>query len=104
MAIRAQIHIIQGIPYWISQDNKVYLFNNSQNPDLSLLIGTFLPERNTVALNGDWKKTATPVLDSYRSTIQPVQRSEYTKIQKFSKKPRTSRQNARKKTTATQNS
>lgn len=98
------IQIIQGIPYWISQDNKVYLFNNSTKPDLSLHIGTYNPTQKNVHLHGDWKQTAESALATYRSTIQPIPRSDYTKIQKFSKKPRTTRQNAGKKQIATKTS
>jgi hypothetical protein len=94
MANIHHIQIIQGIPYWISSDNQVYLFNNLSRPDLELAIGNYNPALKQVVLNGKWKQTAESALNTYRSTIQSIPRSDYTKIQKFSKKQRTTRQNA----------
>lgn len=91
------IQIIQGIPYWISEDNKVYLFNNSLQADISLHIGYYNSAQKNVQLSGDWKQIGSPALNTYRSTIQPIPRSDYANIQKFSKKPRSTRQNAGKK-------
>lgn len=91
----SHIQIINGVPYWISSENTVFLFINSPIPEFE--IGKFEPLSKSIILNADWKSTASVALKQYRESIKPVARADYATIPKFSKKSRSSRQNDGKK-------
>lgn len=61
--------LIQGIPFWVDAQNRVYAFENKETPG-TLHIGTYTPQTKTLQLRDDWKEVYEPRLQEYRRNLQ----------------------------------
>ena len=72
--IKMQKEVIEGVPYWKDKSNNIYCFE----PDKKNLIvlGTYNPEKDTIALKDNWKELYQSKLDDYRKNLKNRERKE----------------------------
>jgi hypothetical protein len=61
--------LIQGIPFWVDGQSRVYAFENKETPG-TLHIGTYNAQAKTLQLRDDWKEVYEPRLQEYRRGLQ----------------------------------
>ncbi len=64
-----QKKILQGIPFWVDAQNRIYLFENKETPG-TIVLGTYNPQTEKIQLREDWKDVYQPKLDEYRASLQ----------------------------------
>jgi hypothetical protein len=60
--------IIQGIPFWVDAQNRVFAFENKETQG-TLHLGTYNPQTKTLQLREDWKEVYEPRLQEYRRSL-----------------------------------
>jgi hypothetical protein len=63
-----QRKVLQGVPYWVDAQNKIYAY--TQNDTTYLCLGTYSPETEKVTLLPNWKELYTQKLMEYRTSAQ----------------------------------
>ena len=60
--------ILQGIPFWVDGQNRVFAFENKETPG-TLHLGTYNPQTKQLQLREDWKEVYEPRLQEYRRSL-----------------------------------
>jgi hypothetical protein len=61
--------IIQGIPFWVDAQNRVFAFENKETQG-TLHLGSYNPQTKTLQLREDWKEVYEARLQEYRRGLQ----------------------------------
>lgn len=89
---------IRGIPYYLS-GTTLYTFEldaTGQPSDLSVAIGNYYPESDSVIYFADWKDRVQSHLDSFRNSLVSLQRDSLRKVIIKPQKQSVSKRNTRK--------
>lgn len=62
--------ILQGIPFWVDTQHRVYAFENKETPG-TLQLGTYNSQTQQLQLRDDWKQVYEQKLIDYRRSLQP---------------------------------
>lgn len=64
-----QRKLIQGIPFWLDAQNRVYAYDptTSENP---IWLGTYSPQKEMIEFRDDWREAYAPALAAYRQQNQ----------------------------------
>jgi len=58
--------VIQGIPFWLDNQNRVYSFEGKEAPVNPLWLGTYSPATQKIELRSDWEAAFKDKLEVYR--------------------------------------
>lgn len=65
---RMKKELIQGIPFWVDAQNRVFAFESKDIPANPLWLGTFNRQAQKVELRADWEAAYEDKLAEYRRT------------------------------------
>ena len=63
--------VIQGIPFWLDTQNRIYAFEGKEVPSSPLWLGTYNPSTQKVDLRADWQAAYAERLEEYRRKTTP---------------------------------
>ena len=66
-----QKKLIQGIPFWVDGQNRVYAFETKEVPSNPLWLGTYNPQTEKLDLLPNWREAYAATLDDYRKKAAP---------------------------------
>lgn len=66
-----QKKIIQGIPFWVDAQNRIYLFETKEAPTNPICLGTYSPQTETIALKDNWRELYQANIEEYRRKSAP---------------------------------
>ncbi len=58
--------VIQGIPFWLDSQNRIYAFEGKEIPAQPLWLGSYSPTTQKIELRPDWEAAYKDKLESYR--------------------------------------
>lgn len=63
--------IIQGIPFWVDGQNRIFAFEGKEIPQNPLWLGTYNPTEKKIDLRADWRTAYSEKLEEYRRSSAP---------------------------------
>jgi hypothetical protein len=63
--------IIQGIPFWVDAQNRIFAFEGKEVPTNPLWLGTYNSTAKTLDLRPDWQTAYDEKLNEYRRSTAP---------------------------------
>jgi hypothetical protein len=66
-----QKKIIQGIPFWVDAQNRVFAFETKELPSNPLWLGTYNPQTEKVELLSNWREAYAQTLEDYHKKAAP---------------------------------
>lgn len=61
--------IIQGIPFWLDAQGRVYAFESKEVPTQPLWLGTYNSTTQKLELRSDWEAAYQEKLEAYRRSV-----------------------------------
>lgn len=58
--------VIQGIPFWLDSQNRIYAFETKDIPAQPLWLGSYNPASQKIELRTDWEAAYKDKLEAYR--------------------------------------
>lgn len=68
---RMKKELIQGIPFWVDAQNRIFAFESKEQPANPLWLGTYDPKTEKIELRPDWEAAYRDKLEHYRQTCAP---------------------------------
>lgn len=66
-----QKKILQGIPFWVDAQNRIYVFETKEAPVNPICLGTYNPQTDMIALKENWRELYAGNLEEYRKKCGP---------------------------------
>lgn len=63
--------LIQGIPFWVDAQNRIFAFEGKEAPANPLWLGSYNTETKKIDLRGDWQAAYEEKLTEYRRAVAP---------------------------------
>jgi hypothetical protein len=63
--------LIQGIPFWLDAQQRVFAFEGKEVPANPLWLGTYNPQSQKLELRADWQTAYQEKLAEYRRSCVP---------------------------------
>lgn len=66
-----QKKVIQGVPFWVDAQNRIYVFETKEVPANPIWLGTYNTQSDTVELAANWRELYAMNLEDYRKKAAP---------------------------------